>query len=250
MQRTLKRRIAIGATALAVVAGAGGAYAATQGSGTGRQAYLNDVAKRLNVSPKQLTAALQGAALDQLAAEVKAGRLSQTQANALKQRLEQAPGGAPLFFGRPPGPRPLALAGGARFLAAASYLGLTRAQLIDQLASGKSLAQIAKARGKPLAGLKQAMTAAVRARLDKAVARGTITKAQEQLLLGRLQARLDAQINRNLRLRRGPFGGPRGFAGPRIGPADGAGGGVPVPVPGGLQSRPQGPPPLPVGPAA
>ncbi len=126
------------------VAGAGGAYAATQDSGTSRQAYLNDVAKRLNVTPKQLAAALQGAALDQLAAEVKAGRLSQTQANALKQRIEKAPAGAPLLFGRPPGPRPLAVAGGARFLAAASYLGLTRAQLIDQLASGKSLAEIAK----------------------------------------------------------------------------------------------------------
>jgi hypothetical protein len=255
MQRPLKRNVAIGAAALATVAGAGGAYAATQDSGaSARQAYLNDVAKRLNVSPKQLTAALQGAALDQLAAAVKAGRLSQARADAIKRKIEQGPAGAPLFFGEPRRPGAFGLAGGARSRAAAGYLGLTDAQLFDQLASGKSLAQIAKARGKSVAGLKQAMTTAIRVRLDQAVARGAITRAQEQQLLSRLQARLDAQINRSMPgLRRGYPGG----LGPRwkLTPPDGAGPGVPppglagpTPLPPGPMPLHKGPPPLPEGP--
>ena len=80
--------------------------------------------------------------------------------------------------------------------AAAKYLGLTEAQLFKQLSSGKSLAQIATARGKSVSGLKAAMTAAVKAKLDKALANKMITSAQEQKLLGRLSSVLDAQINR------------------------------------------------------
>ena len=68
---------------------AGGAYAATQSSGPNtRQAFLNDVAKRLHVSPQQLSSALNGATTDQLQAEVKAGQITQAQANALEQRLK------------------------------------------------------------------------------------------------------------------------------------------------------------------
>ena len=103
MQAFPKRKLVIGSTVVAVAAFAGGAVAATQGSSNPRQQYLNDVAKRLNVTPAQLNSALNGAALDQLNAAVKAGKLTQAQADALKQRIQQgAPGGVP-FIG-PPGP--------------------------------------------------------------------------------------------------------------------------------------------------
>ena len=66
MHRSLKRNLVICLAALAVAAFAGGAYAATQNSGpTTRQAFLNDVAKRLHVTPQQLSAALSGATTDQ-----------------------------------------------------------------------------------------------------------------------------------------------------------------------------------------
>ncbi len=91
MRLNVKRKLAIGTTAIAAAAFAGGAYAATQELGTSaRQAFLNDVAKRLNVTPQQLSAALDGAYLDQLQAAVKSGRLTQAQANALKQRLQKS----------------------------------------------------------------------------------------------------------------------------------------------------------------
>ena len=91
----------------------------------------------------------------------------------------------------------LRLATPNRVSAAAKYLGLTEAQLFKQLSSGKSLAQIATARGKSVSGLKAAMTAAIKARLGKALADKLITSAQEQKLLGRLSSVLDAQINRS-----------------------------------------------------
>ena len=75
------------------LAAAGGAYAATQTSGQNtRQAFLNDVAKRLHVTPQQLTAALNGASIDQLQAEVRSWadeilRLSPTALKVLKQSM-------------------------------------------------------------------------------------------------------------------------------------------------------------------
>jgi hypothetical protein len=48
---------------------------------------------------------------------------------------------------------------------AASYLGLSPAQLRGELRAGKSLAQVAEARGKPTAGLVQALEGAAKARL-------------------------------------------------------------------------------------
>jgi hypothetical protein len=209
LQRSLKGKLVIGLAALVVAAFAGAAYAATQSSVPNtRQAFLNDVAKRLHVTPEQLTAALEGATQDQLQAAVKAGRLTQAQANALEQRLKQngnlpvvpvpfglfGPGGglAPRFRAFPgPGPG-LPLAGG---LGAASYLGLTQAQLFQQLSSGKSLAQIATARGKSVAGLEQAMLAALKSRLDKLVTDKVITSAQEQQILNRFRQHLAQRVN-------------------------------------------------------
>jgi AraC-like DNA-binding protein len=241
LHRIVKRKLVIGGAALAVAAFAGGAYAATQNSGPNtRQAFLNDVAKRLHVSPQQLSSALNGAFLDQLQAAVQDGRLTQSQANALEQRLKRK-GTAPVLpfgyfgfgprrlggplggspggpLGGPPGgprgglpggprgglpggpPRAFggvgALAGPGALQAAASYLGLTDAQLFQQLSSGKSLAGVAGSKGKSVSGLEQAMTNAVKARLDKLVSAKVMTAAQEQKLLSRLSTRLSAEINR------------------------------------------------------
>jgi hypothetical protein len=213
MHRHLKRNLAIGTTALAAAAFAGGAYAANVNSpSSARQAFLADVAKRLNVTPQQLIAALKGASLDQLNAAVKAGKLTQAQANAIKQRIEQG-GAGPFIF-------PRALRGLHTFRpglfgpaahsplgAAAKYLGLTDAQLFDQLQAGKTLSQIAQSRGKSVAGLKQAMFGAEKARLDEAVKDKLITPAQEQQALNRLSSKLDNQLSRSFRALR--FGGPR-----------------------------------------
>ena len=77
------RKLVIGATSVVMLGGAGGAVAATQGSaGSHRQAYIDDVAKRLNVSPSALIAATRAARSDQIDAAVAAGRITQPQAEA------------------------------------------------------------------------------------------------------------------------------------------------------------------------
>jgi ribosomal protein S20 len=206
MNAILKHKFLIGATTLAAAASAGGAYAATHASPTSRQAFLNDVAKRLNVTPGQLNTALKAAITDRLDAAVKAGELTQAQADRIKARIAQG-GRMPFLLGpRALGGRPDALAPRAlperppgRFgalAASARYLGLTDAQLFGELRSGKSLAQVAHARGKSVSGLEQAILGAMTARLDRAVADGLITKAQEQRLLTRLSRRIDRRVNR------------------------------------------------------
>lgn len=235
----LKRKLAAAAAAAAVLGGAGGAYAVSQKSaGAPRDAFLADVAKRLNVSPQQLQSAFQGALADRLDADVAAGRLTRAQADEILKHAKEGggpmlpgapdgpdgpggpgepppPPGAPgrQWFGGPPPPgqpplppgpfrerrgahlggRPLLFAG---VTAAAGYLGLTPAQLRAQLAAGKSLAQVAGDRKKSVAGLKSAIEAAVKSDLDKAVASQRLSAAQEQQVLSRLRARLDAIVNR------------------------------------------------------
>src|ERR1700754_2719669 len=97
-----KRRIAIGAAGLVVLAGSGGAYAATQSAtptptpttkpdpSAQQKAFLDDVAKRLNVTSDQLTSALKGAAEDQIDQAVKDGKLTQDQADQAKKRIESS----------------------------------------------------------------------------------------------------------------------------------------------------------------
>jgi hypothetical protein len=221
MHRSLKRNLVIGVAALAVAAFAGGAYAATQNSGPStRQAFLNDVAKRLHVTPQELNSALTGAAVDQLQAAVNAGRITQAQANALEQRLKtrgtapllpltpglEIPRGFPGLRGAFPGG---AFAFGLRGFgigAAASYLGMSGAQLFQQLNSGKSLAQIATAKGKTVAGLEQAMTAPIKKALDTAVSAKAITAAREKQILDRFSTRLSNEVNeKGLHMAQRPF---------------------------------------------
>ena len=208
MNRRMKRNLALGAAGLAIAGGAGGALAATKGSDNERKAFLDDAAKRLNVSPEALTKALQGAFFDRLDAAVKAGKLTQPQADAIKKRVQQG-AGIPFLGPGPRGPGGPRVGPGARFFgpraggplfgaldAAAKYLGLTDAQLRQRLESGKSLAQVAADQSKPLAGLKDALKAGARTKLGAAVAAKRLSKEQEQRILGDLDRRIDELVQR------------------------------------------------------
>jgi hypothetical protein len=224
VERRLKRNLAIGAAGIAVLGGGGAAYAVTKANDNPRQAFLGDVAKRLNVTPDQLNNALKGAFDDRLQAAVKAGKLTQAQADAIKKKVQAAGGGVPFIgpgvAGAAGGPKgrffhrggPLvgpAIVGGPikdGVSAASKYLGMTNQQLLKQLRSGKSLAQIAGDQKKSVDGLKSAITAAVKSDLDKAVANKKITSAQESKILSGLNTRLSDLVNR-----KGLLVGPPGF---------------------------------------
>ena len=105
------KKLVAGVAAVTLLSGGAGAFAATQLSSSPRQAYINDVARRLNVTPPALTNAMKQAMIDQINAAQKAGKLTAAQASAAKSRIES--GHAVGGFGGPGGPGP-GFASGAR----------------------------------------------------------------------------------------------------------------------------------------
>lgn len=203
----MSKTLIAGAVTAAALAVGGGAVAATQfGSDADEQAILSDAAARLGVEPGELSAALEEALAARIDAAVATGELTQEQADAMTERLEE--GGLPLFGGDH------GLRGGMHFAggleAAASYLGVTEAELREALRGGDTLADVATSAGKTVDGLKQAMIDAATADLEQAVTDGKLTEEQKQRILEELPERIDDIVNGTL-----PARGPeRGWHGP------------------------------------
>jgi len=201
-----KKKLAAGAVAVAALAGGGAALAAGGlGSQEDQQAILDDAAKQLGVEPEALENALESALGARLDEAVKEGRLTQEQATELKERLKE--GTLPLFGGRGgPGHHGFGFHGPELFDAAASFLGVTEAELRTQLEAGKSLADVAAAEGKSVAGLKAALVDDVEEKLDEAVKAGRLTDAQRDEALDRFKERVDDLVAHEGFGPRGPGG--------------------------------------------
>jgi hypothetical protein len=78
---------------------------------------------------------------------------------------------------------------------AAVYLGLTQEQLVQELEGGKSLAEIATARGKSVDGLKQAMLDSAKTDLDQAVADGDLSADEAETIMSKLRSGIDDLVN-------------------------------------------------------
>jgi hypothetical protein len=220
MKLRSKKALAVAGATLTVAAGAGGALAAGQhGRGPAGHPGPAAIASYLGLTPAQLRAQLRaGKTLAQIAVAqgktvagledaiykdvqthldqaVANGRLTSAQEQAMLAQLKAHLDDIVNHAGPPAGAD--GGARGAHFGAAVtSYLGLTRAELRTQLRNGKSLAQIAVAQGKTVAGLKAAILAAAKTRLDKAVSSRKLTAAQEKTLLDKLAAHIDDLVNR------------------------------------------------------
>jgi len=217
MHMSAKHKLVAGAAAVLVVAGGGAAIGAnTFGSPKEEsQAVIDDAAKQLGIAPSKLSDALKTALKNRVDAAVEAGRLSKAEGDALKARIESA-GVVPLF---PVGPRPHGFGHhGPNLDAAASYLGLTEAQLRTELQSGKTLAQVATAHGKTVEGLVGALVAEAGKKLDAAVAADRLTRAEADSMLAGLKERITDFVNgrfpRPFRDHRGFRGGPHAPFGP------------------------------------
>ena len=142
----------------------------------------------LGVSQDKVNSAFQEAVGQTLADEVKAGHITQAQADAIKKKMA---GKAPCTLAGSLGGRNAA--GGAftqaLMSAAASALGITPEQLKADLAKGMTLHQIANAQNPPVTEdqFRSRLIASLKTQLDKAVADGKITSAQEQKILTALQ---------------------------------------------------------------
>jgi len=198
-----KRTLAIGAVVVAAAAGGGAAVAATTNSSSPND-FLDSVAKHLGISRQKLDDATKAAALDQVDAQLKAGRITQAQADQLKQRIQNGDI-PPLAFGRggfgpgvqgvPGGPRVLKTGIDDALSAAAKYLGLSESDLRAKLGNGQSLADIAKAQGKSTGGLEDAIVAAQKSALDQAVKDKHLTHAQADRILAGMKAHADDLVN-------------------------------------------------------
>ena len=205
MNRVPKRKVIVAGVAALAVAVTGGAIAATKANSpkAESQAVVNDAAKQLGVQPSELTAALKKALSNRVDAAVKAGRITKAEGDAMKARINSAD--SPLFGG---GHRGFGKFGhGPHFMlhgldAAASYLGLTEAQLRTQLSSGKTLAQVAKAQDKSVDGLVDALVKDANAKIDQAVKDGKLTQAQaNEIKQGQRERLADFVNNGQLRFK-------------------------------------------------
>jgi hypothetical protein len=187
--------------ALAVIGG-GGAAIAAQGSSSPGKSFLDSVAKHLGISSQKLEDATKAAAVDQVDAALKDGKITNAQADELKARIES--GEFPPFAGPLFGPRfghfhrggpPLF---GEKLSAAADYLGLTEAELRTKLNTGQTLADIAKARGKSVDGLKQAILDEAEKKLDQLVEDGELTQAEADEMLARLKSHIDDLVDHGM----------------------------------------------------
>jgi polyhydroxyalkanoate synthesis regulator phasin len=226
---SLRKRVTIGAIGVAVVAGGGIAYAATTSTNP-RDAYLNDVATRLNVTPEKLRDAMKGASLDRLEQAVKDGKLTQEQADAMKKKIEAGGGAGPIlgkrgFFGGGPklrggpgfggGPGIAFKAVGGVLDDVAKQLGLSAADLRKQLASGKSIADVAKAQNKSVVDIKKTITDSAKSHLDQAVKDGDLTQKQADKVSTGLADHLDDLVSAAPPKIIGGPGLKRGFRGGR-----------------------------------
>jgi hypothetical protein len=203
MKNVTSKRALVAASALSLVVGAGGAVAASKGSPARGDGFLARVAGHLGISTQKLEDATKAAAIDQVNADLEAGRITQAQADAMKAQIEK--GGVPLFFGGPHrfgdfGHR-VPFAPHDHLSSAADYLGLTVPQLFRKLANDQSLADVAKAQHKSVNGLKQAILDGAKKDLDQAVKSGFLTEAQAKDALNALESRIDEIVN-------GTFPGP------------------------------------------
>ena len=206
-----RKLVTVGAAALAV-AGGGAAIAATTGGSPQAEskAVVEDAAKQLGVTPSRLSSALKQALENRVDAAVADGRLTKEQGDALKARIEAEdyPMLGGFGFGHHGGP---GIRGFGHLDAAAAYLGMTETELATELEGGKTLADVAKAKGKSVDGLVSALVADEKQELDAAVAAGRITRAQADELLGNAKQRFTDMANGTLPDRgHGPFGAPPG----------------------------------------
>lgn len=181
-----------------------GVAAAQSGSGASQtaqnygQMFLDRLAQILGIDRARLDSAIQQANSQVIDQAERNGDLSRNQADALRERMVLGEGA---WLG--PGPwhggwhhgwgwrggwAKKALWNTAVLDAAAGALGITRDELVTQLQEGKTLGEVADARGVDRQKVRDAVVAAYTQRLDSAVQNGALSREQADRLLERFQS--------------------------------------------------------------
>ena len=156
------------------------------------QVFVDKLAGILHLTPAQTQDALKQAQLQTVDQMLADGKITKTQADAMKARINagQGIGGFGFGFGRHGGHkidmqlmRDLKT---AELNAAASALHMSAADLQNALRSGKSLSDLETQQNVNDTDVKAAMKSAAKGVLDKAVKAGTITQAQADSILSKI----------------------------------------------------------------
>ena len=168
--------------------------------------FMTHFATEIGRSQAEINAAFQRAIADTLADEVKAGHITQSQADTIKARLaNKTPCTLPALS-----PRGAKLEAFMQQYVAASAaaLGITEAQLKTNLRNGQSLSQVASSKNISEADFRTKVIGNLKPVLDKAVSNKRITAAQEQTILDRLKTGPLPLWNRPLKHRPTPAATP------------------------------------------
>jgi hypothetical protein len=159
---------------------------------------LAQVATANGKSVDGLESALLSALRTKVQAARAAGKIDAARADRLLQRAPQL---VDRIVNATPRARTTRVRGkrGGLLKVAATYLGVTNAQLATELRAGKSLAQVATAKNTSVDGLKQALLAALKQKVDAAAAAGRLDAAHAQKLLERAPARIERLVQRSRR---------------------------------------------------
>ena len=199
--------IAAGGALLVALAG-GGAFIAQAGDDDGTS-FLDRVAQKLGIDTPRLEQAIRDARNDEIDERVRAGDLTQEEADRLKERLDELPADAQFGFGGRfegkglpwGGPHGFGFGPGLIHApdAVAEFLGIEREQLFEELsAEDATLATVAEDHGKSRDELKAFLTRELKARLDEAVAGDDLTQERADEILERFNEHVDDLIDSGL----------------------------------------------------
>lgn len=223
----------------------GGAVLAQQAASSPMDDYIKKLAANLGIDEQKLRDALQTTSLQEIDAAVAAGKLTQAQADKIKEAINSGKimmggigihGGAGGPGGAGPGIGDRGMHIGIGGADVATFLGITEEQLRTELQGGKTLAQVAAAHGKTRDQLKTYLTEQNSAHIDAAVTAGKMTADQAAKAKAAFAAAVDAMIDGTMPAK--PSGAPdMGGRGPRGGMLPGmpGGGTQPGTVPGATQ---------------
>lgn len=192
---------------LGILALAGTALAEENQNSTGPvalpQVFLDKLAAALGIDRATLDSAIQEASTATVDEAQEQGIITQYQADQIKSRIKE--GGAPFWGGMDWG-RGWGMMGrgggfrGGNGFEVADLLGMSPQELRQELQSGKTLQEIAAAKGLSLDQLKQQWLARKKAELQELVSQGKLTQEKADEILSRLE---------KVDLSRCPFPGPK-----------------------------------------
>lgn len=193
--------------------------------------FIQSLATHLGVSVDKIKPAMQAAADDVIDQAVKDGKITQAQADQLKQEVASGnfPGGGFFLhgkgFGRGFGVKGFGIGQGLGVQEFASALGMTPQSLETELQAGKSIADVAAEKNVSLDQVKQKVLADLKTGLDTAVTNQKLTQAQADQIYQNASSKID-QVVQQKGFVGGKHRGWKGWNNPQASPSATPGAGM------------------------